>query len=315
MTRLGLTQQKFADSLGVSRSFISMVLAGKSGVSSLFLTSLATKYGVTPAFLNFGVEPMFDERVKGLMAPLEGPGPIPPTPAEAKTFAERLQAMLYRSPKTGAEIIKQVGIDEKTMRDFVEGRAVPKIAVATKLGEALMVDPLWLLHGIEDVPTRGGAPITANVTFITTPLTRRSTRENPVFYLLPLISGAAAAGPPAAIVEDEIEDFIPSIKHSDWCPHPTKTVCLRVAGESMLPTIPDGGLVAIDLAQRDPEQLVGKICAFRYDDGVGIKRLVRAKNVWIARPDNASSGEIATFKDDEIAAALIGRVVWWWGRE
>jgi len=139
--------------------------------------------------------------------------------------------------------------------------------------------------------------------------------EPGVYYPLPLISGAVAAGSPRVISEDEVDDWIPVIYNRQWCPHPEKTVCVRIAGDSMEPTIPDGGLAAIDMDQKDPANLQKKIVALRKDGGVTIKRLFLSENhYWIGRPDNLQSDEIFTFPDEEIAECIIGKVVFWWGR-
>lgn len=135
-----------------------------------------------------------------------------------------------------------------------------------------------------------------------------------MYFPLPLVAGDVAAGSPRELSEDEIEDWIPSIYHKEWCPHPEQTVCVRVSGDSMEPTIKDKGLVAIDQAQNDPAQLVRKVVAVRADGGVTVKRLFFSEHtgVWIARPDNIDSDEIYTFADADIRDAVIGKIVWIW---
>lgn len=141
-------------------------------------------------------------------------------------------------------------------------------------------------------------------------------RDVRLYWPVPIVSGYVAAGPPAEIFDHEVDDWVATIYHQNWSPHPDKTVCVRVKGDSMTPTILDGGLVAIDLAQRDARQLVRKIAVFRADGGVTVKRLFRTdKGLWIARPDNVESTEIYQYDDDEIYEAIVGKVVWWWARQ
>ncbi|MDP8224347.1 MAG: S24 family peptidase [Candidatus Lernaella stagnicola] len=151
---------------------------------------------------------------------------------------------------------------------------------------------------------------------LVTPTRTRGERLDPTtFYPLPVISGEAAAGTPAEVCEAEVEDWVPSIYNSEWCPHPESTVCVRVRGDSMTPTIQDGGLVAIDMRQRLPQKLRDKIVALRHDGGVTIKRLVLTdRREWIGRPDNAASSELFVFSDEEIVDAIVGKVVWWWSK-
>ncbi|MCB1154952.1 helix-turn-helix domain-containing protein [bacterium] len=135
-----------------------------------------------------------------------------------------------------------------------------------------------------------------------------------MYFPLPLVAGDVAAGSPRELSEDEVDDWIPTIYHRQWCPNPERTVCVRVAGDSMVPTIQDGGLVAIDLAQNDPLQLRRKVVAVRPNGGVTIKRLSFSdhRGIWIARPDNTESDEIYTFEDHEIREKVVGKVVWIW---
>lgn len=144
-------------------------------------------------------------------------------------------------------------------------------------------------------------------------VTERELRETPgLYYPLPLVSGEAAAGPARVVSETEVDDWIYTIYSKEWCPNPTMTVCLRVRGDSMEPTIPDGGLVAIDRKQRDLWKLNGKIAAIRSDGGVTIKRIECISHVLcIGRPDNPKSRDLVAIKSEE---DIIGKVVWWWGK-
>jgi SOS-response transcriptional repressor LexA len=187
-------------------------------------------------------------------------------------------------------------------------------AIARRVG----VSPSWLLagEGPVDLPPE--------------PLTRPEMRlveakgkwfrglalRIEAYFPIPLVAGSVAAGSPTTVSENDVDDWIPAIYHKDWCPHPDQTVCVRVKGDSMAPTIPDGGLVAIDLVQRDPARLVRRVVALRRDGGVTVKRLVRlGDGRYVARPDNPDSAELYVYGADEIADAVVGKVVWWWGKQ
>src|SRR5687768_10734293 len=46
---------------------------------------------------------------------------------------------------------------------------------------------------------------------------------------------------------------------SDWCPHPAHTTCVRVQGDSMMPLIGDGYVVAVDSLHTERAALDGKV--------------------------------------------------------
>src|SRR5438105_1910543 len=56
---------------------------------------------------------------------------------------------------------------------------------------------------------------------------------------------------------DDVVDFEQQVPDSmiaaprDWCPHPEHTLCLRVKGDSMMPLLHDGYIVAVDASQTE----------------------------------------------------------------
>ncbi|MFA5121906.1 XRE family transcriptional regulator [Zavarzinia sp.] len=225
-------------------------------------------------------------------------------------FAERLRAAIRRSGKKKSQIADAAGMSAVQLSQYLAGNYVAKAEVAARLAAALGVQVRWLMDGTIEEKT-------PSVTILApgSKPEKMNKRQTGTYYLLPLISGEAAAGSPSEVDELQVEDWIPSIFNSDWCPHPDRTVCVRVRGDSMEPTIPDGGLVAVDLEQRDPRCLLGKIAAIRHDGGVAIKRIFQAENhAWVARPDNLSSSEIFVFTPDEIVEKIVGKIVFWWGK-
>jgi phage repressor protein C with HTH and peptisase S24 domain len=73
----------------------------------------------------------------------------------------------------------------------------------------------------------------------------------------------------------------------DWCPHPSSTSCLRVRGQSMMPTICDGYIVAVDSSQTDRSKLEGKIViAWNRDKGLTVSRFRTFDHTETLQPDN-----------------------------
>jgi SOS-response transcriptional repressor LexA len=85
----------------------------------------------------------------------------------------------------------------------------------------------------------------------------------------------------------------------------------------MEPCIQDGSLVGIDHTQRDAKDLNGKIVAIRKGNEATIKRLrIIGKDIMIGLPENPDwVHETVVLKGKEMNNAIIGKVVWWWGRQ
>jgi hypothetical protein len=98
----------------------------------------------------------------------------------------------------------------------------------------------------------------------------------------------------------------------EWCPNPVFTRCVYVIGESMMPTLHDGYLIAVDEAQRDISSLNGSIIsAFSKETGLVVSRLKRLRNVEVLLPDNrAYEPTVFTSKWH-----VVGKVLWWIGGE
>jgi len=112
--------------------------------------------------------------------------------------------------------------------------------------------------------------------------------ESTDFYALPLLDDAVAAGEPREVRERHVSGHC--IVHRKWCPHPDESVFLRVQGDSMVPTIPDGAFVCVDTSETEPDALIGRVVLIVTSDGQAtIKRLRRTdRREWVGIPDNLS---------------------------
>jgi phage repressor protein C with HTH and peptisase S24 domain len=223
-----------------------------------------------------------------------------------------------RFGKSNVRFAEKLGVSEGSVRGWVGGSHEPGAELLRKIARVGRVSIRWLLTGEGPMALVGTSQPTPPLKIVEPKAAWfRGLRERiDAYFPVPLVEGRVAAGSPSEVSEHEVEDWIPTIFHKDWCPHPEQTVCVRVRGDSMTPTIPDGGLVAIDLAQRDPARLARSIVALRRDGGVSIKRLFRTDDgMWVARPDNVESNEIYVLTPESVAEAILGKVVWWWGRQ
>jgi SOS-response transcriptional repressor LexA len=99
----------------------------------------------------------------------------------------------------------------------------------------------------------------------------------------------------------------------DWCPNPNSTICLRVTGNSMSPSILDGYLVAVDTSEIDRDGLVGKlVVAHHFENGLLVSRLKRFGHVEVLEADQREYEPVSLAP--ESGWRIVGKVLWWVGR-
>jgi SOS-response transcriptional repressor LexA/DNA-binding XRE family transcriptional regulator len=99
----------------------------------------------------------------------------------------------------------------------------------------------------------------------------------------------------------------------DWCPNPKFTICLRVTGNSMSPSILDGYLVAVDTSEIDRDWLVGKlVVAHHFENGLLVSRLKRFGHMEVLEADQRQYEPVSLAPESEWR--IVGKVLWWVGR-
>ena len=177
----------------------------------------------------------------------------------------------------------------------------------TQLCRRLGVSPQWLLLGKGEIfnpPDTPALKIVAYPDLVKT--VKRATL--PHLKAIPILTDAAAAGNPRSVNEHDVEDW--AVIYDQWGSRPQ--IALRVAGDSMCPTLHDGDLVGVEINAADPRPLRRKIVAARLDDGVTIKRFISTDQDIILVPDNPDYDPIPL--QGEPADVIIGPVIWSWHR-
>lgn len=129
--------------------------------------------------------------------------------------------------------------------------------------------------------------------------------------LVPLLSGAAAAGNPRAIDARDVEEYLPLPK--GMLPNAGTIVAVRVKGDSMAPLVNDGYTVLIDLSDRDPKHLVNKMVVAHNGEGVTVKFLRQDKKDYLLVPYNVSPRhDVMVFRPKE-GWSIVGAVIMWIG--
>lgn len=138
---------------------------------------------------------------------------------------------------------------------------------------------------------------------------------------IPIVSGGIAASVSGSqdIRERDVEECAVIVRK--WCRNPKEYTCIRVAGESMCPTLGPDFIVAIHHGARDARTLDGQMVAVRLDDdGCAIKRLrlqLKHKLALLTSDGDRLYGDFAPIpvSANELHDRIIGRIAWWWGRQ
>ena len=130
--------------------------------------------------------------------------------------------------------------------------------------------------------------------------------SRPTYVSRPYVRNVLAAAGNGAPVFDESDEFEIAISPSALKPwaSPEAIVFIRAAGDSMLPDIRDGDLLAVDSSRVAP--INGQVFVLRVEAGTVVKRLRRRGDRWHLVSDNPAYEPRPVMEDDRI----VGQVAW-----
>jgi phage repressor protein C with HTH and peptisase S24 domain len=101
---------------------------------------------------------------------------------------------------------------------------------------------------------------------------------------------------------------------AEWCPNPTKTVSLRVKGNSMSPLILDDYIIAVDTSDVSRDKLLGQIVVARnaMEKRLLVSRLIRFDHTDALVSDQREYQTVLLSPKSQWR--IVGRVLWWAGR-
>ena len=231
---------------------------------------------------------------------------VPGTPGER---LRKVRAMLQLNQ---TEFGEPVGITQSTVAAYESGQRPPPLPVLLALEHRLHVSHQWVLHGAGEPLLRAG-PTRPVIT--TSPEELKSLHQlegEDQYYAVPYLRDAAAAGS-GLIMEDQVEGYC--IIHKRVAPHPETVRCVRIAGDSMAPTLTDGSIVAVDITPLPLRAVDGKIVCSRTGEGaIVIKRLRVRGHYALLYSDNGDQRAYPPIVVDlrELPEPVIGQVIWAW---
>ena len=119
----------------------------------------------------------------------------------------------------------------------------------------------------------------------------------------PNVRVAAGSGEPVWDETTEMTVLVARAALAPWA-RPERLICVRVAGDSMEPTLRTGDLAVLDRGRTEPRE--GSVFAVRTDDGLVVKRLRNRAGGWRLTSDNPAHRPGAVTAEDRI----LGQVAW-----
>lgn len=210
-----------------------------------------------------------------------------------------------RGKRSLAQVSRETGIQYTYLSSIEKGRANVTLKLLDRLASYFGVPPVQLL-GYEQKPR----PICEHKLIISEKPLYGDKIEN--FVAVPLLSDPGSLGPGLEINHTQIEGTC--LIHRRVLKKTGKYQAIFVKGTSMLPILGDGDIVAIDVKERDPEKLKGKLVACHMGDyEVTIKSLRVLNGRFYFKALNSTwedeNGPLIATKKDGL---ILGRVVWAW---
>lgn len=224
-----------------------------------------------------------------------------------KKIAKAIENIKKRISSMGTnptQFAKKVGIGQSTLVEILAGVKDPRLSTILKIAQGLGCS-VGELFDEEKRPEVTPEVVAESVekyveaTFVTVPLL-----PDDVIIRIP---------PEAKDVT-----FYPSKDYCviprDWVRDPKSIFCLRTKGSSMEPIIQERSIVAINIAEKDPQNLHGKIAAVKVEDGYTIRRIYLYREELHCIPDNPLGPENRPyyFNISKVKNPIIGKVVWVW---
>ena len=233
-------------------------------------------------------------------------------------------------PDSPADFAEKVGVTVRALNNYLAGR-MPKAEVRKRICAAYNVSPMWLFQGrgpmhAHSTPADtsavscGKPAVSAGCCDVEAADVSAGAPDSVVApdgvqtIYVPKVEARLSAGTGSLEVSDNIKGYFGF--RSDWLRRkgcPTQMVLMSITGDSMRPTLENGDLALVNLAQTDV--VSGGIYAVGVDDSVLVKRLDKRPGKIVLVSDNREAYEPQELDmTDEIvrdSLRVIGRVLWW----
>jgi SOS-response transcriptional repressor LexA len=250
-----------------------------------------------------------------------------PIPPGRPPWAKAIRALRLRLELSQAGLGARIGFSAMTVSRWERGAQEPPSHGYIGLGNLSRDAECWffweraglrsedVLRVLPTIHRSTSTSVLHNLEIVSAGSGRKRPKSRLQLVAIPLLKVAAGSGKEGdnlpLLSDAPVESMIAA--PSDWCPNPSYTSCLRVRGNSMLPLIQDGFVVAVDASETDLNRLDGKIViAWHKDIGLTISRFRRFDHTEVLQPENieyeaVTLGPKQTWK-------IVAKVLWWVGK-
>lgn len=233
-----------------------------------------------------------------------------------KTLKERFAYLTTVYPDiTQADLARATGAKPPSVHAWFSGDTkTMKVTTAAKAASLYKVNAHWLATGDGEMEPTGSLArvamgLDSEIRF-SAPAAPIELEGNPDFPSIRRVSVKAQAGITGYAVEN-CEDGAPIVFRADWYKthnyRPERLMALRVAGESMVPSLWPDDLIVVNTESTTPKDGVAFLVA--YYGEVAVKRLVMDAGQWWLSSDNADQRRHPRKLCDD-STVLIGEVVY-----
>lgn len=232
-------------------------------------------------------------------------------------IGRNLAAELDRRQLKRKPFAKSIGIDDGQLRHLISGKARWNATYLEKIAEGLGIGPEELINPA----CRRPAPMPI-LKIDHLDRFRKFEEDAPLsehhYVAIRLLKDKVAAGVPTEINEGYVDGWALIYDSKEWLPHdPENYTCAHVTGDSMLPVLAPGDIVAIDHVDKNPETLNGKMVAFQDNGGVTVKwlRYYPENQLVVGDPENPARIDTRVILvGEDINRGIVGKVAWWWAK-
>ncbi|WBS00243.1 helix-turn-helix transcriptional regulator [Pseudoduganella sp. SL102] len=226
------------------------------------------------------------------------------------SIGNRLKLARKAAKMSQVELAKRSGLNQSTISDLEVGKSQGSTSLAT-LAAILGVNALWLETGKGPMLLTEAPPGLAGLPPGSFMRVEAVDDDDPRLTLIPKVKLRLSAGISGFEVEPERFDGSTVTVPTDWLVRKgyvrDNLIGIHVSGESMEPTLYDGDLVVVNIA--DKHGVDGGIYAFNYEGEAVVKRLTRDAGRWWLTSDNPDQRKYHRKVCEGDACIIVGRVV------
>lgn len=220
-----------------------------------------------------------------------------------ENLAKRLRFARKRADINQEQLAELSGVGQPVISKIERG-VIQKTTGLVALAQALDCNPVWLETGQDEAGEVDGQRPKGSVKVV-------NLDNNPDYPAIRRVSLKAQAGVTGYAVDYMNDDGPPIVFRRDWYTmhnyRPEKMMAVRVAGESMVPSLYPGDLIVINSLQTEPKDGIAFVCI--YEGEVVVKRLVRDSGQWWLSSDNPDQRRYPRKACDQ-STEIVGEVVY-----